>query len=62
MYGNFCDPDDFEALAALNVSVAGKVVLCRYGNTFRGLKVPLPPLLQLLLQQKGHCLDFLCGC
>ena len=39
MYGNYGRPEDFEALEKMGVDVAGKVVLLRYGELFRGLKV-----------------------
>lgn len=35
-YGTF---SDFETLAALNISVEGKIVIVKYGHVFRGLKV-----------------------
>ena len=39
VYANYGDPDDFVALEKLGVSVEGKIVIVRYGSTFRGLKV-----------------------
>ena len=39
VYANYGNPDDFDALDEIGVSVKGKVVLVRYGGTFRGLKV-----------------------
>lgn len=39
VYANYGLPADFDALAAAGVSVAGRVVLVRYGKCFRGLKV-----------------------
>eukprot|EP00960_Hanusia_phi_P075651 768452-Hanusia_phi.AAC.6 len=39
VYANYGDPDDFVALENHGVSVEGKVVIVRYGSTFRGLKV-----------------------
>lgn len=39
VYGNFCRIEDFQQLAALHVDVRGKVMLCRYGGNFRGVKV-----------------------
>ncbi len=39
VYVNYGRPEDFEALEKMGVDVAGKVVLVRYGELFRGLKV-----------------------
>jgi N-acetylated-alpha-linked acidic dipeptidase len=39
VYANYGRPEDFEALEKMGVEVAGKVVLVRYGELFRGLKV-----------------------
>ena len=39
VYVNYGTPDDFEKLDKLNVSVRGKIVLVRYGQNFRGVKV-----------------------
>jgi N-acetylated-alpha-linked acidic dipeptidase len=39
VYANFGRPEDFQALDKMGVDVAGKVVLVRYGEQFRGLKV-----------------------
>lgn len=39
VYANYGRPEDFEALERLGVSVRGKIVLARYGQLFRGLKV-----------------------
>lgn len=39
VYANYGTPEDFEALAKLGVDVKGKVVLVRYGQNFRGVKV-----------------------
>jgi N-acetylated-alpha-linked acidic dipeptidase len=39
VYANFGRKEDFEELDRLGVSVAGKVVLARYGGNFRGFKV-----------------------
>ncbi len=41
VYGNFCRPEDFAELDAQHVDVHGKIVLCRYGSNFRGVKVYL---------------------
>jgi N-acetylated-alpha-linked acidic dipeptidase len=39
VYVNYGLPEDYAALEKLGVSVAGKIVLVRYGNSFRGVKV-----------------------
>lgn len=39
VYANYGTPDDFEKLAKLNIDVRGKIVLVRYGQNFRGVKV-----------------------
>jgi N-acetylated-alpha-linked acidic dipeptidase len=39
VYANYVTPEDFEKLAKLNVSVRGKIVIVRYGQNFRGVKV-----------------------
>jgi N-acetylated-alpha-linked acidic dipeptidase len=41
VYGNFCRPEDFDELAAQHIDVHGKIVVCRYGSNFRGVKVYL---------------------
>jgi len=41
VYVNFGTPDDYRELAALGVSVEGKVVLARYGEGYRGVKARL---------------------
>lgn len=46
VYGNYCRPQDYNQLARLGVSVKGKIVLCRYGGNFRGVKV-------YIAQQRG---------
>lgn len=38
VYANYCRPEDFSKLAEMNIDVAGKIVLCRYGGNFRGVK------------------------
>ena len=38
VYANYGSPDDFDALDQIGVSVKGKVVIVRYGSSFRGLK------------------------
>ena len=44
IYGNYCRLDDFNKLSQEHVDVRGKVVLCRYGANFRGVKVYLAQL------------------
>ena len=39
VYANYGTPDDFEKLEKLKVDVKGKIVLVRYGQNFRGVKV-----------------------
>ncbi|KAI8909722.1 hypothetical protein EDD86DRAFT_190724 [Gorgonomyces haynaldii] len=39
VYAHFCEPDDFKTLEAHGVSPKGALVMCRYGDMFRGLKV-----------------------
>ena len=39
VYANYGRPEDFKALDAIGVDVKGKIVLVRYGELFRGLKV-----------------------
>src|SRR5579862_6495630 len=39
VYANYGTPDDFDKLAKLGVDVKGKIVLVRYGQNFRGVKV-----------------------
>ena len=39
VYANYGSPDDFEKLDKLKVDVRGKIVLVRYGQNFRGVKV-----------------------
>ena len=41
VYVNYGMPADYEALAARGISVAGKIVLARYGGGWRGLKPKL---------------------
>lgn len=38
VYANYCRPEDFDKLKALNVDPKGKIVICRYGENFRGVK------------------------
>ena len=46
VYANYGRPEDFKRLEDLHISVAGKIVLVRYGMNFRGVKV-------YLAQQRG---------
>ncbi|HYL13849.1 MAG TPA: transferrin receptor-like dimerization domain-containing protein [Terriglobales bacterium] len=39
VYANYGSPEDFEKLHDLKVDVRGKIVLVRYGQNFRGVKV-----------------------
>jgi N-acetylated-alpha-linked acidic dipeptidase len=39
VYANYGSPDDFDRLEKLGVDVHGKLVLVRYGQNFRGVKV-----------------------
>jgi N-acetylated-alpha-linked acidic dipeptidase len=39
VYANYGLPADFTRLEGMGISVAGKIVLARYGGAFRGLKV-----------------------
>jgi N-acetylated-alpha-linked acidic dipeptidase len=41
VYAALCTKQDFDRLEELDISVAGAIVLCRYGGPFRGLKVRL---------------------
>jgi N-acetylated-alpha-linked acidic dipeptidase len=41
VYVNYGSPADYEALARMGVDVKGKVVIVRYGQIWRGLKVKL---------------------
>jgi N-acetylated-alpha-linked acidic dipeptidase len=38
VYVNYGLPDDYEALKKLGVEVRGRIVIARYGNSFRGVK------------------------
>jgi N-acetylated-alpha-linked acidic dipeptidase len=38
VYANYGLPDDYEALKKAGVDVRGKIVIVRYGNSFRGVK------------------------
>jgi N-acetylated-alpha-linked acidic dipeptidase len=39
VYANFATWEDFEKLVSKDVDIKGKIVLCKYGKVFRGLKV-----------------------
>lgn len=39
VYANYGTPEDFEKLAKLGIDAKGKIVLVRYGQNFRGVKV-----------------------
>jgi N-acetylated-alpha-linked acidic dipeptidase len=39
VYANFATWEDFETLSRKKVEIKGKIVLCKYGKVFRGLKV-----------------------
>jgi N-acetylated-alpha-linked acidic dipeptidase len=39
VYANYARPEDFAALEKMGIDVKGRVVLARYGELFRGLKV-----------------------
>jgi N-acetylated-alpha-linked acidic dipeptidase len=41
VYANYGRPDDFDQLAAQHIDLNGKIVICRYGSNFRGVKVYL---------------------
>ena len=46
VYANYGRIEDFNELAARNIDLHGKIVICRYGSNFRGVKV-------YLAQQRG---------
>ncbi|HEX8816490.1 MAG TPA: PA domain-containing protein, partial [Terriglobales bacterium] len=46
VYANYGTPEDFKRLESMNVDVRGKIVVARYGQNFRGVKV-------LLAQERG---------
>ena len=39
VYANYGSPEDFQKLAQMKIDVRGKIVLVRYGQNFRGVKV-----------------------
>ncbi len=46
VYANYGRLEDFDQLAAQHIDLHGKIVLCRYGDNFRGVKV-------YIAQQRG---------
>jgi N-acetylated-alpha-linked acidic dipeptidase len=44
IYANYCRLEDFDQLASQRIDVHGKIVLCRYGQNFRGVKVYIAEL------------------
>jgi N-acetylated-alpha-linked acidic dipeptidase len=44
VYANYCRLEDFDQLAAQHFDLHGKIVLCRYGANFRGVKVYIAEL------------------
>ena len=46
VYANYCRLEDFDSLASQQIDLHGKIVLCRYGINFRGVKV-------FLAEQRG---------
>jgi len=41
VYANYGRPEDFNELEAQHIDLHGKIVICRYGENFRGVKVDL---------------------
>lgn len=39
-YANYCNKEDFEYLIQNGLNLTDQIVLCRYGLSFRGNKVP----------------------
>jgi N-acetylated-alpha-linked acidic dipeptidase len=39
VYANYGSPDDFQKLEQMKIDIRGKIVLVRYGQNFRGVKV-----------------------
>ena len=39
VYANYGSPEDFQKLAQMKIDVRGKIILVRYGQNFRGVKV-----------------------
>jgi N-acetylated-alpha-linked acidic dipeptidase len=44
VYANYGRLEDFDQLAAQHIDLHGKIVLCRYGSNFRGVKVYIAEL------------------
>jgi N-acetylated-alpha-linked acidic dipeptidase len=44
VYANYCRLEDFDQLAGQHIDLHGKIVLCRYGANFRGVKVYIAEL------------------
>ncbi len=44
VYVNYCRLEDFDQLAAQHIDLHGKIVVCRYGANFRGVKVYIAEL------------------
>ena len=60
VYANYGQQKDFQWLDAHNVSVKGRIVLVRYGEVFRGLKVcrAKPPELSNQRRMNGRARAF----
>ena len=41
VYANYGRLEDFDQLASMHIDLHGKIILCRYGSNFRGVKVYL---------------------
>jgi N-acetylated-alpha-linked acidic dipeptidase len=41
VYANYGRPEDFDEIASRHIDLHGKIVICRYGSNFRGVKVYL---------------------
>jgi N-acetylated-alpha-linked acidic dipeptidase len=44
VYANYGRPEDFNELAAQHIDLHGKIVICRYGSNFRGVKAYIAEL------------------
>jgi len=55
VYANFGHIDDFRLLERKGVNVSGKIVIVRYGTTFRGLKVKAAQGSDSLLGSSANC-------
>ncbi len=38
IYANYCRPEDFDKLKDLKIDPKGRILICRYGENFRGVK------------------------